>query len=104
MLFKPEHVPMILSGKKTATRRNWKSPRVKVGNVYKCKTKMLSKDSFAEIVVHKVYKQALYFMTDKDARKEGYRSMEEFHKIWVEINGEWNPNLVVYVIEFEAFR
>jgi len=42
MLFKPEHKEMILNGTKTATRRVWKKPMVKVGGIYKAKTKMLS--------------------------------------------------------------
>lgn len=101
MLFKPSHVPMILNGNKTATRRNWAKPYVIVGHNYPCKLKMLSKETFARIKVLKVYKQKLNLMTDTDAKKEGYNSMEEFVEIWEKINGLWNPNLEVYVIEFE---
>lgn len=42
MLFKKEHKEMILNGTKTATRRVWKKPMVKVGGIYKCKLKMFS--------------------------------------------------------------
>ena len=102
MLFKPEHKEMILNGTKTSTRRVWKKPMVKVGGIYKAKLQMLSKEYFAKIKVTGLYKQGLYFMTNEDSRKEGYASIEEFGKIWIEINGEWNPNLIVYVIEFEV--
>lgn len=95
---------MILNGKKTTTRRDWKKPMVKVGGIYNCKTQMLSKDYFAKIKVTRIYRQGLYFMTDRDARKEGYSNIEEFSKIWIEINGKWNPNLIVYVIEFEVVK
>lgn len=109
MLFKPEHKQMILEGKKTATRRVWKKPRVKVGGIYKCKTKMLSKDYFAKIKVLRLYKQKLYAMKNKDAIKEGYSNLKEFEKVWIKINGNWNSrvtgnwngNLIVDVIEFE---
>lgn len=104
MLFKKEHIPMILQGKKTATRRVWKRPQVKIGNIYKCKTSMLSREYFAKVKVKEVYREALYFMTDFDARKEGYNSIEEFVEIWKKINGDWNPNLIVYVIEFEVVK
>jgi len=104
MLFKPEHKEMILEGNKTATRRVWKRPMVKVGGIYKAKLKMLSKDYFAKIKVTKLFKQGLYFMTNDDAKKEGYRNIDDFAKIWIKINGEWNPNLIVYVIEFEVLK
>jgi len=102
MLFKQEHKEMIINGTKTATRRNWKKPMVKVGGIYKCKTQMLSKDYFAKIKVLKLYKQALYFMTNEDAIKEGYKDIDEFGKVWIDINGEWYAPLIVYVIEFEV--
>ena len=100
MLFKQEHKEMILNGTKTATRRIWKKPRVKVGGIYKCKTKMLSKDYFAKIEVVKLYQQKLIEMNDNDAFKEGYY-FKDFVEIWKKINGKWNGDQEVYVIEFK---
>jgi hypothetical protein len=104
MLFKPEHLQMILAGTKTATRRIWKKPMVKVGNIYKAKLKMLSRDYFAKIKVTKMFKQELGEMTDEDARKEGYKNIMAFHEIWIKINGAWQDNLLVDVIEFEVVK
>ncbi len=104
MLFKPEHKEMILNGTKTATRRNWKRPMVKVGGIYKCKLKMLSKEYFAKIKVVKLYEEELGAMTDEDANKEGYEDVEEFRKIWIKINGHWYNEMVVEVIEFEVIK
>ena len=104
MLFKPEHKEMILAGKKTATRRVWKKPRVKVGGIYKAKLKMLSKDYFAKIKVTKLFKQPLKEMTQRDANKEGYPNLKEFYNVWARINGIVNLNLVVDVIEFEVVK
>ena len=137
MLFRPEHKQMILDGTKTATRRVWKKPMVKVGGIYKAKLKMLEVKCkicgkidikknlrnhlrkehkinrkldiernivgvyFAKIKIVSLYKQKLYNMTEGDAIKEGYDCLRDFEKIWIKINGEWNPNLVVDVIEFE---
>ena len=83
MIFKPEHKEMILNETKTATRRVWKKPMVKVGGIYKCKLKMLSKEYFAKIKVTKLYKQKLRDMKEKDAKKEGYHSLKKFFSIWI---------------------
>ena len=103
MLFKPEHIPMILNGTKTATRRDWKKPMVKVGNDYPVKTQMLSKETHCRIKVLKIYKQKLRYMNDKDAFKEGYY-FKDFVEIWKKINGKWDGDLEVYVIEFKLLR
>ena len=104
MLFKPEHKDMILNGTKTATRRAWKRPMVKVGGIYKCKLKMLSKDYFAKIKVTKLYKQCLGDMTNKDAKKEGYKLLRHFYNVWIKINGSWSSLQEVDVIEFHLLN
>jgi hypothetical protein len=104
MLFKLEHKEMIIHGTKTATRRVWKKPMVKVEGVYKAKLQMLSKDYFAKIKVIKLYKQKLCNMKNIDAIKEGYPNLKEFRNIWIKINGDFNPYSEVYVIEFEVLK
>ncbi len=101
MLFKPEHKEMILNGTKTATRRDWKKPMVKVGGIYKAKLKMLSEDYFAKIKVTKLYQECLYNMTQEDARKEGYLDLDSFKMVWKKINKGFDKFEKVYVIEFE---
>jgi len=103
MLFKPEHKEMILNGTKTATRRIWKKPMVKTGGIYKCKTKMFSKEFFAKIKVTKIFKQQLVDMTFEDLKKEGYKTTEEFIGIWEKINGRgsFEGDIEVDVIEFK---
>jgi len=100
MLFKKEHVPMIMSGRKTATRRAWKSPMAKIGGIYKAKLSMFKPDCFAKIRVTAMYNQKLKDMSQSDYEKEGYNSKEEFMSIWKEINHYWNPDMNVTVIEF----
>ena len=104
MLFKPEHKEMILNGTKTATRRAWKKPMVKVGGIYKAKLKMLSKNYFAKIKVIKLFKQRLGDMNQEDILKEGYGFNYEFMDVWNKINGIYDPILEVYVIEFEVIK
>ena len=104
MLFKPKHKEMILNGTKTATRRAWKKPMVKIGGIYKAKLQMLSKDYFTKIKVTKLFKQQLIDMDFKDIKKEGYNSLEDFKEVWIKINGFWDTDTEVYVIEFEVIK
>jgi hypothetical protein len=102
LLFKPEHVQPVLSGLKTQTRRVWKKPRVKVGRIYKAKTKLFSKDYFALLRVTGLRKERLGDLSPEDAQAEGGYSIEQFKRIWKEINGSWNPEQEVWVVEFEV--
>jgi hypothetical protein len=65
---------------------------------------MLSKEYFAKINVHRVYRERLSDMTKDDIIKEGYKGLKEFEEIWIKINGTWNSNQEVYVIEFEVVK
>jgi len=102
LLFKPEHVEPILRGIKTQTRRTWKKPRVKVGGIYKAKTKLFSKEYFALIKVTGLRKERLGDITPEDAQAEGGYTVEEFKKVWQRIIGEWDPEQEVWVVEFEV--
>lgn len=101
MLFKPYLVTEILAGRKTATRRDWKRPHAKVGGTYPVQARMYQPRSECPIIeCTTFYRQALKDMTEADARAEGVEDLAEFKRIWTEINGEWIPEKVVYVIEF----
>lgn len=109
ILFKPEHIPMILSGQKTATRRRWSKWRVKEGGEYQCRTKLFDKSStFAIIKVTKRYEQALRDITFEDALKEGYPTRQDYFDKWIEINGVCcllRPlDEIVKVVEFELVK
>ena len=104
ILFKPEHAKLILEGKKTQTRRIWKKPRVKVGNIYKAKTRLYSKDSFALIKITGLRREKLREISLEDVKKEGFESLGEFMNAWMRIHGDWNPDEEVYVVDFEMLR
>ncbi len=104
MLFKPEHIEMIKKGNKTATRRRWERWQVKEGGIYPIQTKLFQKKSEAhgKIKVKERYKEELGSMTEEDASKEGYDSLEYFREIWEEINDtDWDPHEEVFVVEFK---
>lgn len=107
MLFKDEHIQMIMDGKKTATRRQWSRWHVKVGGIYPVQTEMFQPKAEcpAFIKVTDRYKEKLGEMTDEDFNKEGGYNKMEFQERWEEITGEeWNPDEEVYVVEFEYVR
>ncbi len=101
MLFKPEHVDLILTGRKTQTRRIWRKPRAKAGSTHKAKTVLFSKEYFALIRITDIRKERLGDISLEDVRREGYETLEAFKEEWIRINGAWDPELEVYVVSFE---
>jgi hypothetical protein len=106
MLFMPEHVGPILSGRKTETRRLWKKPRAKVGSKHKAKTRLLSKDSFATLLIEKVWKERLGDISEESIYNEGYNRLEEYKTVLERANKRskfrWDANLEVYAIKFKV--
>lgn len=104
LLFKPEHAGAILSGLKTQTRRIWKKRKAKPGSTHRAKVKMLGKDYFALLRIGEVYQERLGDITEEDAGREGGYTVESFKKKWIEINGSWNPEQLVWVVNFKVER
>lgn len=104
LLFKPEFVNPILTGQKTQTRRVWKGQkrRVKVGSIHLAKTYMFSSEFFAKLMIENTHKERLGDLSEEDALKEGGFSLNEFVEVWKRINGHYNPDLIVWVIEFNV--
>lgn len=103
MLFQEEHIPLIRSGEKDVTRRDWTRPQVKVGGVYQAATEMFvaHEDCDCWIRVDHIKQEKLQAMFESDARREGYDSLEEYREVWEDINDEeWDPDKQVTVVEF----
>lgn len=108
MLFKDYHIPMIRSGSKTVTRREWADnyARPTVGSVQIASDEMFTSDDEADCYIRilEVYDQPLGEMTDEDARREGeYETLAEFREGYAKVYGPdaWDPEKVVTVVEFE---
>lgn len=108
ILFKPEHIAMIVGGSKTQTRRIWTKRRAKPGAIHKAKTAMLSKEYFALLTIKRVWKEQVGEISDEDAVKEGYKDKEDYLRIFYKINEKklkkikhWKC-LEVFVVEFEC--
>lgn len=105
MLFKERHIPLIRSGEKTATRREWADgyARPTIGSVQMAVTELFTPDEECDCYIRivDVFEQPLGAMTFLDARREGdYPSVDEFREAYVEIYGDWDPERVVDVVHF----
>jgi len=107
ILFKPEHLDLILNGTKTQTRRissNGKK-RWNVGAVHLAKTKMLSKEYFAKLEILAVYPEAIMDISEEDARAEGYPTRHAYLAAFCRINKLTYEDLVglmVFVVKFRV--
>jgi len=89
LLFKPEHVPLILDGAKTQTRRLGER-RWKVGSIHKCYTKPPytkgGSEPFARVEIVDVRQERLLQITQGDALAEGYANVYSFVSAFCRIN------------------
>jgi hypothetical protein len=103
ILFKPYHVPLILLGKKTETRRLWPhGRRVKPGSIHSAKTTLFG-EPFATLSIINVYQQKLGEMTERDARAEGGYTLRKYRQVFRRINGFWDPAKIVYAVKFSLY-
>lgn len=100
ILFKPEHVDLILAGEKTETRRLGKK-RWNVGAVHLCGTKLFG-GTFARVKILDVYEERLGDMGQTDIAAEGYAG-KDYKAAWERINKKpWDDDEVVWVVMFEV--
>lgn len=101
MLFKKKFIPHIfgeIEPLKNTTRRGGKL-RWRVGAVHTLKTNYNNDSAFAKAKILRVYRQYLFDMTEDDAFREGFWSLADFKKTWININGNYD-NKEVWVIDF----
>ncbi|KYH37131.1 MAG: hypothetical protein AYL28_005480 [Candidatus Bathyarchaeota archaeon B23] len=97
LAFKRRYISLIRSGVKIETRR-LRRPRLRVGGIYPIRVGgELLPD---RVRVLKIYPQRLGEMTEEEARREGFKTLEEFRRAWVNIYNHWDADLRVWVIEF----
>ena len=91
-----EDVKKVLAGEKTATRRNGRY--ADTGEVMTLEGR--------QFVVENVYSQSLGELTDADARREGFQSVEEYKQSILSMHPgmPWLPQMRVWVHEFRPVR
>ena len=99
MMFKRDLLEKILSGSKTQTRR-LHTKTLRKGKIYALKKKWIE-NTGKYIRITKFYEQKLSEITQEEIIKEGFSNLEEFRDTWIRINGNWEPETIVKVYEFE---
>lgn len=97
LLFKRQFLTKILWGQKTQTRR-LRRPQVTVGKSYRLSRGYRRIDQ--SIRVTDLYQQRLGDITGDDITKEGFESPEDFKKAWAGIYGYYNPDIMIWVVDF----
>lgn len=109
MIFRPELAAKIVLGKKTATRRalsdNPRSPWWRERSSYLVDQTFAVQPGrgvprVADAVITRVAIEPLSALRPRDARREGFATRDAFVAAWRDINGSWDPDQQVHVIEF----
>ena len=93
----------VLSGKKTQTRRRINPGRrflYRPGKSYSVQPSR-TQAGVARIEVVNIRQEPLGEMTHEDALAEGFASVDEYRMLWLEQYGTFDPEELVWVIEFK---
>lgn len=99
MVFNHRHYRAILEGSKTQTTRRRPDPQIQKGALVRGAV-----SHFADLEIMGVERKRLGELTEIDARREGGYSLAEFREYWQRVNGEWDPDEVVYLIQFRVAK
>jgi len=91
ILFRPEHVDLIVSGRKTQTRRLGRR-RWNVGASHQASTRLFDPSAtFARLRILRVRRECAQCISDEDAVAEGYEDPDSFLEAFCRINPGWPP-------------
>lgn len=102
IFFEEQFVSNVWTGRKTQICIFGRKRRWKVGGIHQARTRDRignRKDPFALLIILKVEQKCLGDLTDEDAKREGFNSLEDFKAFWVSVAG-WPYNFKVWVVEF----
>lgn len=103
MIFKPELVKKINAGTKTMTRRIVKDGetecRYREGRVYAVQPGRGKAASFS-ITILDIRQERLGEIDYRDARREGFKTTDEFAAYWTALHKSFRPDQLVWVIGF----
>lgn len=98
----------VLCGNKSQTRRHvcysyLHKPinRFKVGDVCMLKNSRFSDKVWGYVRIESIRTEELGWITQEDAKLEGFASVEDFRNAWISIHGAFAPGRLVNVITFK---
>ncbi|HEY3363995.1 MAG TPA: ASCH domain-containing protein [Symbiobacteriaceae bacterium] len=99
MIFKPEHITLIKASAKTQTRRLGDKRWIE-GHSHTVKASWFGPEE-CRVEIMYVYQARLGSLSEDDARKEGYASVNSYKAAWERIyKARWDDELLVWVVEF----
>lgn len=103
MIFTPTLARKIVAGRKTETRRpvdpDARACRYRIGRTYSIQGRA-NGPSLGRLQILAIDKQNLGDITYESARREGFRTRDEFRAQWEETYGHYDTNQPVWVILF----
>jgi ParB family chromosome partitioning protein len=99
MVFNHRHYRAVLEGTKSQATRRRPDPQIQKGSLVRAAV-----NHFADLEVMGIVRKRLGEFTEADARREGGYTLPEFREYWQRVNGEWDPDEVVYLIQFKVAR
>ena len=97
MIFSNEHIEKIRNGTKTQTRRQ--KCNYRPGRSYAVQPGR-GKPELFRITILDIRRERLGDISEADCIAEGYPSRDAYREVWTSINGVWDPDQFVYVIDF----
>lgn len=96
LITKEEAIKKVISGSKTATRRNRR--HADVGEIMTLHGH--------EFIIENVYEQKLGEVTESQAKQEGYQDLEQYKDSILSLHPgmKWVPAMKVWVHEFKAVK
>ncbi len=100
IIFKPELVLLIQQGRKTMTRRPMNGEcRYRVGHTYAVQSGR-GRPASLRITIMDVRQERLDDISWRDAKREGFRTTQEFKDYWTTLYGRYDPEQSVWAIAF----
>jgi len=99
LTFQARYIPLILEGRKTQTRRLSGEPGPSLGDIVPLRMPW-KKRTHGLIEITNIRMQRLEDITQEEAEKEGFRTLQEFKKAWGRIYGSMNGREIIMVYEF----
>lgn len=105
MMFDKLCIEKIYNDGKWQTRRRFNPSRRPAvpGAIHKLKIDR-TKNDYGLIEIHKIWIQKFGDISESDVKAEGFDSISEYKKYFQSVNGQHNPDDLIWVVEFRRIK